>query len=58
MDKRAPSCRRPIPSRLAATRGTGGPRRKVADGIDPKETSVEAVARIITGMTVDGRSVA
>ena len=29
--------------------------RKVADGIDPKQTTVEAVEQIITGMTAEGR---
>ena len=32
--------------------------RVVADAIDPKTTSVEAVERVITGMTADGRPVA
>ncbi|HVL21530.1 MAG TPA: ATP-binding cassette domain-containing protein [Amaricoccus sp.] len=32
--------------------------RKVADGIDPKATTVEAVEEIITGMTAEGRPVA
>jgi simple sugar transport system ATP-binding protein len=32
--------------------------RVVADAIDPKTTSVEAVEQVITGMTADGRPVA
>lgn len=32
--------------------------KTVADGIDPKETTVEGVERIITGMTAEGRVVA
>ena len=32
--------------------------RVVADDIDPKATSVEAVEEVITGMTADGRPVA
>jgi simple sugar transport system ATP-binding protein len=32
--------------------------RVVADAIDPRTTSVEAVERVITGMTADGRPVA
>jgi simple sugar transport system ATP-binding protein len=32
--------------------------RVVADAIDPKTTSVEAVEQVITGMTMDGRPVA
>jgi len=32
--------------------------RVVADAIDPRTTSVEAVEQVITGMTADGRPVA
>jgi simple sugar transport system ATP-binding protein len=32
--------------------------RVVADDIDPRHTSVEAVERVITGMTEDGVAIA